>query len=103
MAFLFGRFVGGLNTFPHRFRAFGHLSASFQQESVSFAGGKAIADRVFPEDFAFLTRRCQTPVFWKAHFALEIPSLFHFRPTPTDHSDAFLPGFSVFHYGWGRP
>jgi hypothetical protein len=80
-----------------------HRLAPFQQKSGSFQGVKTIAIVVFSREFAFFDRRCLTPVFGQEYPRLEIPLFLHFGLPLSAHSDAFLPGFSGFHYGWVRP
>ena len=99
----YGRFVGGFGTFAGCFRGFGHRLAPLRQESGSFQGVKTIATALFSWEFAFFDHRCQTPVFGQVHPRLEIPLVLHFGRPPTDHSDAFLPGFSAVHHGGSRP
>jgi hypothetical protein len=80
-----------------------HGLAPFQQKFGSFAGGKTIVMALFSRENAFFDRRCQTPVFGQEHPRLENPLFLHFGLPPSAHSDAFLPGFSGFRYGWVRP
>jgi hypothetical protein len=80
-----------------------HHLARFQQESGSFQGVKTIAIALFSREFAFFDPRCQPPVFGKEHPRLENPLFLHIGLPLSAHSDAFLPGFSGFRYGWERP
>ena len=99
----FGWFVAGFCTFACVFRGFGHRLAPLQQKSGSFEGGKTIAIALFSRGNAFFDRRCPTPIFAKVLPRLEIPLFLQFGLPPTDHSDAFLPGFSGFRCGGTRP
>ena len=95
--------MAGFSTNSCVFSMDSHRLAPDQHFSGSFEGVKTIAISLFSWEFAFLTPRCQTPVFGKVHLRLEIPLFSHFRGRPTDHSDTFLPGFSAFRCGRTHP
>jgi hypothetical protein len=95
--------MGGLRLNSCVFSRNSHCLAPFQRKSGSFEGVETIAIALFSREIAFFDGRCQTPVLGKDRLRLEIPLFLHFVLGATDHSDAFLPGFSGFHYGWVRP